>query len=287
MKDGFLFFLLCIEILKLGDYFVKSVGVLDFEVNCFEMNQNMAGDEDMQHHDNRESDAGEVNSVQVEREFKIEDELDKKHGSVKHDEATKKSYDGSSSGSSSNSCSSDDESQDIKNRQAASDIVSVESVKVADSLSGKSVEAIHNSPIAEAGDSVVETITVLGEQVEVDVHSPVARYVVESTLKENGEKKLGSVEDKTCTSVSFVDAALQGKEEAIVQCAENTATTSDPKECVTQENDDRLVSPYNAPRATGDNGTEHMKDSVVTQVLCCFFVPLIITSICLIIMSVF
>ncbi|KAI3456074.1 hypothetical protein Pfo_012737 [Paulownia fortunei] len=229
----------------------------------------------------------EESVVQVEREFKFKDESDRKDGRVEHDEATRKSYDGGSSGSSSSSSSSsDNESHGIKNSQAAADIASVvDSVKLADSLSGRSAEAIHSVPIEEAGDSVVENIpaadsekiSVLCEQVEVNMISPadisIAPYVVESVLKENGEKKLSSVGDKVGTSLTLVNAALEREEETIVQSVDTTATILDPKECVTQENDDRLTLPYNAPRATADNGAEHEKDSGVTE-------PLLVPSPC-------
>lgn len=256
------------------------------------MNQNMAGDENVKHQDDKESDVGEVSSptsqdhhrqqnlltegeeeeiekeVQVEREIKIKDELGQKDGTVKHDESTRKSYDGGSSGrsSSSSSSSSDDESHGINNTQAVTDISSVvDSAKVADSLSGRSADSISNAPTKEAHDSVAEKISVLGKQVGVDMS-----YPYESALEENGEKKLSSVEDKVGTSMASVYAALQREEEAIVQSVHNTATILEPKECVAKENDDRLTMPYNAPGATADNGVEHKKDSAVTQVLCCF-----------------
>lgn len=254
------------------------------------MNQNMAGDENVKHQDDKESDVGEVSSpasqdhhrqllltegdeeeiekeVRVEREIKIKDELGQKDGTVEHDESTRKSYDGGSSGrSSSSSSSSDDESHGIKNTQAVTDISSVvDSAKVADSLSGRSADSISNAPTKEAHDSVAEKISVLGEQVGVDTS-----YPYEYALEENGEKKLSSVEHKVGTSMASVYAALEREEEAIVQSVHYTATILEPKECVAKENDDRLTMPYNAPGATADNGVEHKKDSAVTQVLCCF-----------------
>lgn len=255
------------------------------------MNQNMAGDENVKHQDDKESDVGEVSSpasqdhhrqqnlltegeeeeiekeARVEREIKIKDELGQKYGTVEHDESTRKSYDGGSSGrSSSSSSSSDDESHGIKNTQAVMDISSVvDSAKVADSLSGRSADSISNAPTKEAHDSVAEKISVLGEQVGVDMS-----YPYESALEENEEKKLSSVEDKVGKSMASVHAALEREEEAIVQSVHNTATILKPKECVVKESDDRLTMPYNAPGATADNGVEHKNDSAVTQVLCCF-----------------
>ncbi|KAL0305548.1 UNVERIFIED_CONTAM: hypothetical protein Sradi_5972100 [Sesamum radiatum] len=207
--------------------------------------------------------------VRVEREIKIDDELGHRDETIDHDESTTKSYDGGSSGrsgSSSSSNSSDDESQGIKNSEAAVDISSVDSAKVADSLSAMSADSIFSAQTKEARDSVAEKISVSGEQVGVDMSSPtnmaVPPYVVESLAQENGGKKLSSVENKVGTSMACVYAALERKEEAIVQ---TTATISDPKECVAQEADDRLTLPYNAPNA--DNGAEHKKDSGVTQPL--------------------
>ncbi|KAL0398389.1 UNVERIFIED_CONTAM: hypothetical protein Sradi_2182200 [Sesamum radiatum] len=222
------------------------------------------------------TDSGQVQKalesvVRVEREIKIDDELEHRDETFEHDESTTKSYDGGSSGrssSSSSSSSSDDESHGIKNSEAAMDISSVvDSAKVADSLS----DSTFSAPIKEACDSVAEKISVSGEQVGVDMSSPinitVAPYVVESVAQENGGKKLSSVEDKVGTSMACVYDALERKEEAIVQSVKTTATISDPKECVAQETDDRLALPYNAPSPTADNGAEHKKDSGVTQPL--------------------
>ncbi|KAL0442572.1 UNVERIFIED_CONTAM: hypothetical protein Slati_1979900 [Sesamum latifolium] len=226
------------------------------------------------------TDSGQVQKalesvVRVEREIKIDDELGHRDETFEHDESTTKSYDGGSSGrssSSSSSSSSDDESHGIKNSEAAMDISSVvDSAKEADSLSAMSADSIFSALTKEARDSVAEKISVLGEQVGVDMSSPtnitVAPYVVESVAQENGGKKLSSVEDKVGTSMACVYDALERKEEAIVQSVQATATVSDPKECVTQETDDRLTLPYNAPSAPADNGAEHKKDSGVTQPL--------------------
>lgn len=212
----------------------------------------MAGEDD------RESDVGEVSSPMSQdhqklpmeggdekiekgsevsdKEIKIEDELGKKDGIIDHDdEANRASYDGGSSGSSggSNSSSSDDESPGIKKGQAESIIASVGSVEV-----------------AEGGDLVVE-----------------APHVVESTLKQNGKKKCCSAKERISTSEPSVN-------EANAQSAESTPTTLDQKACVTatQENDERSTSPYIASTAAVDNGAQHVKDSVVTEV-CVAFQP--------------
>lgn len=203
--------------------------------------------------DDRESDVGEVSSPMSqehqklpmeggdekiekdsevsEKEIKIEDELGKKDGIIDHDdEANRASYDGGSSGSSggSNSSSSDDESPGIKKGQAESIIASVGSVEV-----------------AEGGDLVVEAL-----------------HVVESTLKQNGKKKCCSVKERISTSEPSVN-------EANAQSAESTPTTLDQKACVTatQENDERSTSPYIASTAAVDNGAQHVKDSVVTELV--------------------
>ncbi|KAK4440115.1 hypothetical protein Salat_0346400 [Sesamum alatum] len=212
--------------------------------------------------------------VRVERGIKIEDELGHRDETVEHDESTRKSYDGGSSGGSSSrsSSSSDDESHGIKNSQAAMDISSVvDSSKVADSLSAMSVDSIFSAPTKESLEKVAEKVSVSGEHLGVDRNSPtnitVAPYVVESVAQENAGEKLSSVEDKVGTSMAFVYDALERKEEAIVRSVQTTATISDPKECVPQENDDKLTLPYNAPSAPADNGAEHKKDSGVTQPL--------------------
>ncbi|KAI3466785.1 hypothetical protein Pfo_023448 [Paulownia fortunei] len=129
--------------------------------------------------------------VPVERKYKIEDESDKKDGRFEHDDTARKSYNGGSSGSSSNSSSSsDDESHSIKSGQAVDDIAPVvDSVKVADSVSGGQAEAIHSTTIEEAGDAVVENFpaaisvdfSLLGEKAEVDMSSPAINSAAPST----------------------------------------------------------------------------------------------------------
>ncbi|PIN13828.1 hypothetical protein CDL12_13556 [Handroanthus impetiginosus] len=184
----------------------------------------------------------EENVIEVEREFKTKDESDKKNGSVEQDEATRKSC-GGSSGSSSGE-SSDDENFGMKNNQAAGDVAPVvDLVKISDSSSGKSSEAIHSAPVNKAGDSVENTPS-----------------VVESVLNKNDAEKPSSAEDKVGTSTASADAALERKEEEIVQSVMNTATN--PNECVTQETGDKLTLPHDAPRPTG---VKHKTNSGVTE----------------------
>lgn len=216
-------------------------------------------------------------AVPVEREFKIEDEFDKKNGRFEHDETERKSYDGGSSGSSSSSSSnSDDESHDIKNSQAVVDTAPV-SVKVDHSLHGENIEAISTTTIGEASDAVVDSVppvvsdkvSLLNESVEVDTvypaNSSAAPYVAESVVTENGKKK-DSVEKEVGVSESFKDAPSQ-LEEATIPSVENIAATSDPKKCLVEEADDGLSLSYNAPIATYDNGADAEKDSGVNEPL--------------------
>ncbi|PIN04819.1 hypothetical protein CDL12_22641 [Handroanthus impetiginosus] len=259
------------------------------------------GGDDVKHHDDKESDAGEVSSsasqdhqsnknslieeeegeieegenisnppsvegvkievagernilveeesvIPVKRAFKIEDVSDEKDERFEHDETRRKTYDGGSSGSS-NSSSSDDESHGIESNQAVVDIAPVvDSIEVADSLSGKKTEAIHSPKIEEAGDSATGPRT------------------VESAFTENEEKRLGSVEDNVGVSEASKDAASQ-REEAIIQSVENIVAIPDTKECVAQESDDQLTMSTNAPVAAADDGSNAEEDSGVTEPL--------------------
>ncbi|XP_041992639.1 uncharacterized protein LOC121743405 [Salvia splendens] len=183
-----------------------------------------------------EAEAGGASSVEgsrvgVEKDTKIEDESGVNDSIIDHNGENRKPYGGGSSGScGSSSSSSDDENCGIKKGEAESSFASEVSVGVDDSLSGKPVESIC--------DSTVESISV-------------APLVVECTLEGNEGKKLGSVEERICTSV----------EEADVGSAEITPKTLDPREFVTQENDDRST----LPRVALDNGAQHVKDSNVAQ----------------------
>ncbi|KAH6826196.1 hypothetical protein C2S53_001633 [Perilla frutescens var. hirtella] len=176
-------------------------------------------------------------AVPVEREFKVEDEFNRKNGRFEHDETERKSYDGGSSGSSSSSSSSDDESHDvknIKNSQAVVDTAPV-SVKVDHSLHGENIEAVSTTTIGEASDAVVDSVppvasdkvSLLNESVEVDTVSPAnssaAPYVAESVYKENGEKK-GSVEEEVGVLESFKDAASQLEEGGVTESFKDAAS---------------------------------------------------------------
>ncbi|KAK6133563.1 hypothetical protein DH2020_032692 [Rehmannia glutinosa] len=175
----------------------------------------------------------EENFVPVEREFKIDDESDRKNdGGFEHDETASKSYDGGSSGdSSSSNNSSDDESHEIKSSQAV----------------------VENIPAV-----ISEKKSLLGEKSELDMSFPannnsVAPTIVESELKENGEKMPSSGEDKV--------------------------GISDTTECIAQETDDRSSLSYNPPIASVNNGADQEKDSGISEVLsrfscACLFVLL-------------
>ncbi|KAG6419297.1 hypothetical protein SASPL_121513 [Salvia splendens] len=211
------------------------------------------GDDDVKHEKLlAEAEAGGASSTEgsrvgVEKDIKIEDESGVNDSIIDHNGENRKPYDGGSSGScGSSSSSSDDENSGIKKGEAESSIASEVSVGVDDSLSGKPVESVC--------DSTVESIAAA---IESDVLSQadisVAPLVVECTLEGNEGKKLGSVEERICTSVEEAD---------VVGSAEITPKTLDPKECVTQENDDRST----LPRVALDNGAQCVKDSNVTQV---------------------
>ncbi|XP_041989718.1 uncharacterized protein LOC121741089 [Salvia splendens] len=210
------------------------------------------GDDDVKHEKLlAEAEAGGASSTEgsrvgVEKDIKIEDESGVNDSIIDHNGENRKPYDGGSSGScGSSSSSSDDENSGIKKGEAESSIASEVSVGVDDSLSGKPVESVC--------DSTVESIAAA---IESDVLSQadisVAPLVVECTLEGNEGKKLGSVEERICTSVEEAD---------VVGSAEITPKTLDPKECVTQENDDRST----LPRVALDNGAQCVKDSNVTQ----------------------
>lgn len=265
------------------------------------MNPNVIGGDDVKHHDDKEIDVGEVSSpsaevevvddpnkvvderiIPVEREFKIEDESDKKDGD---------SSGSSSSSSSSSSSNSDDESHGIDNSQAAPDVGSiVDSVKVTDSLSGGQGEVIHSTTIEEAHaveENIVDIVSVnvqsLTEEPEVSLSSPandsVPPPVAESIFNENEEKKLSSFEAKVGISEALHDAVSQ-REEAVITPVENITATPDPKECIAQETDDRLNLSYNAPIAIADLGADLERDSGVTEVILVFFLILAYSSLC-------
>lgn len=218
--------------------------------------------------DNAHGIAVEGIDVPVEREFKIEDEFNKKNGRFVYDETERKSYDGGSSGSSSSSSSSsDDESHGIKSSQAVVD----------HSLHVGNIEPVPTTTIGEASDGVVDSvppvvsdkIALLSESVEVDTSSPanssVAPSVVKPLFKENEEKK-GSLEEQVGISETCKDAASQ-TEEATIPSVEKITSTFDPKACITEETDDRLSLSYNAPIVSLDNEADAEKDSGVTEPL--------------------
>lgn len=204
----------------------------------------------------------------VEREFKIEDEFNKKNGGFEHDETERKSYDGGSSGtSSSSSSSSDDESHGIKSSQAVVD----------HSLYVENIEPVLTATIEEASDVVVDSvppvvsdkIALLSESVEVETGSPakssVAPSVVKPLFKENEEKK-GYLEEQVGISKTCKDAASL-TEEATITSVEKITGSFDPKACVTEETDDRLSLSYNSPIVSLENEADAEKDSGVTEVL--------------------
>ncbi|XP_057764200.1 uncharacterized protein LOC130985306 [Salvia miltiorrhiza] len=240
------------------------------------------GDEDVKHQDDRESNVAEVSSptspdheklpveaeaagassmegsrvdnweerVGLEKEIKIEYESGVKDGIINHDEANRKPYDGGSSGSyssssSSSSSSSDDESRGLKKGQDESSIASGVSVEMDDSLSGKPVEPVCDSNVDSSISATIESDMLSQAAISE------APHVVESTLEESGGEKFDSVKERICTPV----------EEADVGSTESTPKTLDPKECVTQEIDERSTFPGVAL----DDGVQRVKDSVVTQ----------------------
>ncbi|KAL8460802.1 hypothetical protein ACS0TY_032347 [Phlomoides rotata] len=226
--------------------------------------------------EDRESDVGENMSPKSQGEG---DEIaegsrvksDEKHvevGESEDDESDQKhEHDGGSSQSGSNS---DDENQGgVINTKAES---SIDSTKVDDSVS---IEATCNSPM---DDSVMgEKITVLIEQVEVDNEqslsdtvlieqvevdneqslSDISVDVVQSAIKENGEKKFGtSVEDK-------ISSSLERTIDLSDSNPANNTKSEDPGECVKQEFDDTTALQHYALRP--NDGAQHVKDSLVIQ----------------------
>lgn len=207
----------------------------------------MAGDDDVKQEKLlAEAEAGGASSTEgslvgVEKDVKIEDESGVNDGIIDHNGENRKPYDGGSSGSSgsssSSSSSSDDENSGIKKGEAESSIASEVSVGVDDSFSGKPVESVCDSTVEGISPAIESDVL---SQADISVAPP----VVECTLEGNEGKKLGSVEERICTSVEEADLTI------------------DPKECVTQENDDRST----LPRVGLDSGAQRVKDSNVTQV---------------------
>ncbi|CAA3010285.1 Hypothetical predicted protein [Olea europaea subsp. europaea] len=218
--------------------------------------------------------AEEGSVVQVEKELKNKGEYRKKDIVVGYDELPEKSYDGGVSGSSSNSSgsSSDDESRGLDMNKATVFDASVDLAEAVISLSERRAQAIHVALEEEAGDSVVQTCTVIGsekvsllnEEVEVNTSASLdiseASHISESELKENLEN-LKSAEENVVFSSASMDAAPDREAvEAAVQSAENAAETSDAKECTIQETDDKLNLSYSVPRVNDNNGAEHEKE---------------------------
>ncbi|CAK9139308.1 unnamed protein product [Ilex paraguariensis] len=204
--------------------------------------------------------------VQMDRELKPAHESESKDIKIEYVEPERKTHEKGSWESSSSS--SDDESQVEKN------VLLVVTAPVVDSASQVVNQVMDCNSLEDSRSSFVETALVVDldhvssfdevihQNGSASVDKSVNCDVVQSVLKENGEKKLPLLDGNVRFSPVVLDLGSQEKENVVVSKSDENAVASSD---ATQQNRDKLLPSYDAPRSDNSNGVEHAKDSEVHE----------------------